>query len=184
MCRLQLGLHALTRKPSLGSRPQRGGERRRAGRPGTTHEAGGGPGVRITPAVIRDLSILSVLAANMPGPGAMRPELVVVHHTDCGMSRLAKPAIQEQVATRLGRYSGQESGDNRVVHPAQHQEVSGSCNQSASTTSSSTRGRLLRASGPYCRMVSMSPWSWSALQRCETHSAPHASTALCASLAC
>ena len=59
-------------------------------------------GGRITPAVMRDLGILSVLAANMPGPGAMRPELVVIHHTDCGMSRLAKPAIQEQVATRLG----------------------------------------------------------------------------------
>ena len=26
----------------------------------------------------------------------------VIHHTDCGMSRLAKPAIQEQVVTRLG----------------------------------------------------------------------------------
>ena len=59
-------------------------------------------GGRITPAVMRDLGILSVLGANMPGPGAMQPELVVIHHTDCGMSRLAKPVIQEQVATRLG----------------------------------------------------------------------------------
>ena len=59
-------------------------------------------GGRITPAVVRDLGILSVLAANMPGPGAMRPELVVIHHTDCGMSRLARPAIQEQAAKRLG----------------------------------------------------------------------------------
>ena len=59
-------------------------------------------GGRITSAVMGDLGILSVLAANMPGPGAMHPELVVIHHTDCGMSRLANPAIQEQVATRLG----------------------------------------------------------------------------------
>ncbi len=59
-------------------------------------------GGRITRAVLGDLGILSVLAANMPGPGAMQPELVVIHHTDCGMSRLANPAIQEQVATRLG----------------------------------------------------------------------------------
>ena len=59
-------------------------------------------GGRITAAVMRDLGILSVLAANMPGPGAMRPELVVIHHTDCGMSRLANPAIQGQVAERLG----------------------------------------------------------------------------------
>ena len=59
-------------------------------------------GGRITAAVMADLPILGVLAANMPGPGAMRPELVVIHHTDCGLSRLANPAIQEQVATRLG----------------------------------------------------------------------------------
>ncbi len=59
-------------------------------------------GGRITPVVMRDFAILGVLAANMPGPGTMQPELVVMHHTDCGMSRLANPAIQEQVATRLG----------------------------------------------------------------------------------
>ena len=59
-------------------------------------------GGRITRAVMGDLGILSVLAANIPGPGAMQPELVIIHHTDCGMSRLANPAIQEQVATRLG----------------------------------------------------------------------------------
>ena len=59
-------------------------------------------GGRITRAVMGDLGILSVLAANMPGPGAMQPELVIIHHTDCGMSRLVNPAIQEQVATRLG----------------------------------------------------------------------------------
>ena len=61
-------------------------------------------GGRITPAVIRDLGILGVLAAvaNQPGTSPMQPELVVVHHTDCGMSRLANPAIQGQVAKRLG----------------------------------------------------------------------------------
>jgi len=56
----------------------------------------------ITPAVLRDLAILGVLAANLPGPGAPNPELVVIHHTDCGMGRLANPTIQEQVANRLG----------------------------------------------------------------------------------
>ena len=59
-------------------------------------------GGRITPAVMADLAILGVLAANMPEPGTMRPELVVIQHTDCGMSRLASPVIQEQVAKRLG----------------------------------------------------------------------------------
>ncbi len=59
-------------------------------------------GGRITPAVMRDLGILGVLAANMPGPSTMRPELVVIHHTDCGMSRLANPGMQQQLAERLG----------------------------------------------------------------------------------
>ncbi len=61
-------------------------------------------GGRITPAVMRDLGILGVLAAavSQPGSSPMRPELVIIHHTDCGMSRLAKPAIQGQVARRLG----------------------------------------------------------------------------------
>ena len=59
-------------------------------------------GGRITPAVMGDLAILGVLAANMPGNGAMKPELVVMHHTDCGMARLAIPAVQQQVAKRLG----------------------------------------------------------------------------------
>ncbi len=61
-------------------------------------------GGRITPAVIGDLGILGVLAAaaNQPGISPMQPELVVTHHTDCGMSRLTNPAIQGQVAKRLG----------------------------------------------------------------------------------
>jgi carbonic anhydrase len=58
-------------------------------------------GGRITGAVLGDLGVLGVLSANMPG-SAMQPELVVIHHTDCGMSRIADPAIQEQVAKRLG----------------------------------------------------------------------------------
>ena len=43
-------------------------------------------GGRITPAVMRDLGILSVLAAaaNQPVTSPMQPELVVIHHTDCG----------------------------------------------------------------------------------------------------
>ena len=74
-------------------------------------------GGRINPAVMRDLGILSVLAANMPGAGVMQPELVVIHHTDCGMSRLANPAIQEQVATRLG-LSTDEVAAMAITDPA------------------------------------------------------------------
>ena len=59
-------------------------------------------GGRITPAVMGDLAVLGVLAANMPGTSALQPQLVVIHHTDCGMGRLANPPIQQQVAKRLG----------------------------------------------------------------------------------
>ncbi len=47
----------------------------------------------------------------------MQPELVVIHHTDCGMSRLANPAIQEQVATRLG-LSTDEIAAMAITDPA------------------------------------------------------------------
>ena len=61
-------------------------------------------GGRITPAVMRDLGILGVLAASFsqPGTSPRQPELVIIHHTDCGMSRLAEPGVQGQVAERLG----------------------------------------------------------------------------------
>jgi carbonic anhydrase len=59
-------------------------------------------GGRITPEVMRDLAILGVLAANMPGASAAPLELIVMHHTDCGMCRLANATIQRQVAERLG----------------------------------------------------------------------------------
>ena len=59
-------------------------------------------GGRVTPAVMADLAVLGVLAANMPGPTAMTPQLVLIQHTDCGVSRLANPAVGGQVATKLG----------------------------------------------------------------------------------
>ena len=61
-------------------------------------------GGRITPAVMGDLGILGVLSAafSPPGTSLRQPELVVIHHTDCGMSRLTNPAIRGQVAERLG----------------------------------------------------------------------------------
>ena len=65
----------------------------------TIRNAGG----RITPAVMGDLAVLSVLAANLPGPGALQLQLVVIHHNDCGMARLANPSIQQ-----IGRASCRE----------------------------------------------------------------------------
>ncbi len=74
-------------------------------------------GGRITPAVMRDLAVLSVLAANLPGPGAAQLQLVVIHHNDCGMARLANPAIQQQVAKRLS-LSDDEVAAMAVTEPA------------------------------------------------------------------
>ncbi len=47
----------------------------------------------------------------------MQPELVVMHHTDCGMSRLANPAIQEQVAKKIG-LSVDEVAAMAIIDPA------------------------------------------------------------------
>ncbi len=74
-------------------------------------------GGRITPAVMGDLAVLSVLAANLPGPGALQQQLVVIHHTDCGMARLANAPFQQQVAKRLD-LSEDEVAAMAVTDPA------------------------------------------------------------------
>ena len=74
-------------------------------------------GGRITPAVMGDLAVLGVLAANFPGNGARQPQLVVIQHTDCGMGRLANPPIQQQVAKRLS-LSDHEVAAMAVTDPA------------------------------------------------------------------
>lgn len=56
----------------------------------------------VTPAVLRELAILGVFRANLPGAAVGPPGLAVIHHTDCGMARLVEPTIQHQVAERLG----------------------------------------------------------------------------------
>ena len=74
-------------------------------------------GGRITPAVMGDLAVLSVLAANWPGPGAVQLQLVIIHHTDCGMARLANPPFQQQVAKLLS-LSDDEVAAMAVTDPA------------------------------------------------------------------
>lgn len=59
-------------------------------------------GGRVTEGVLRDLAVGGFLAANLPGDSAMKPELAVVHHTDCGMSRLANPEAQRLLGEKLG----------------------------------------------------------------------------------
>ncbi len=59
-------------------------------------------GGRVTPAVLRDLSVLGFLAGSVPGGSPMTPEVVVVHHTDCGLARLVDPEAQRVLAERMG----------------------------------------------------------------------------------
>lgn len=57
-------------------------------------------GGRVTRDVVRDLGVLGVLSENWPGDKEL--ELIVVHHTNCGMARLEDPEIRTKVAERLG----------------------------------------------------------------------------------
>jgi carbonic anhydrase len=59
-------------------------------------------GGRVTEGVLNDLAVVGFLAGGRPGVSAMKPEIVVVHHTDCGMSRLADPEAQRVLGERLG----------------------------------------------------------------------------------
>jgi carbonic anhydrase len=59
-------------------------------------------GGRVTKGVLSDLAVIGFLAAGLDNASAMKPELVVVHHTDCGMSRLADPKAQNVLGERLG----------------------------------------------------------------------------------
>ena len=68
-------------------------------------------GGRINPSVLSDLAVLGLLFAALPGDKAMTPELVILHHTDCGMSRFAEPAAQP--ARDRTRRSRRDNGDNR-----------------------------------------------------------------------
>jgi len=75
-------------------------------------------GGRVTPGVLRDLAVLGFLASSVPGAESLRPELVVMHHTDCGMSRLADPAAQRVLGERLG-ITPQEVEAMAITDPSQ-----------------------------------------------------------------
>lgn len=60
-------------------------------------------GGRINQAVMSNLAVLGFLASKLPvGAEPLVPELVVMHHTDCGMSRLADPEAQSTLSSQLG----------------------------------------------------------------------------------
>ena len=74
-------------------------------------------GGRINPGVLTDLAVLGLLAAALPGDKKMTPELVILHHTDCGMSRFADPSAQEALAQRLGIEPGDVARTMAITDP-------------------------------------------------------------------
>ncbi len=76
-------------------------------------------GGRVNPGVVADLAVLGLLAAALPGDKATTQELVILHHTDCGMSRFADPAAQQALANRLGIESDQVAETMAITDPAQ-----------------------------------------------------------------
>jgi carbonic anhydrase len=60
------------------------------------------PGGRVTQDVERDVAILAALSARRSRRDAPPFELVIIHHTDCGMEGLADPARRRELARRSG----------------------------------------------------------------------------------
>ncbi len=76
-------------------------------------------GGRINQGVLADLAVLGLLGAALPGGEAMKLELVILHHTDCGMSRFADPASRQALANRLGIEPDQVAETMAITDPAQ-----------------------------------------------------------------
>jgi carbonic anhydrase len=60
------------------------------------------PGGRVTADVERDVAILAALAKDRPRKDASPFELVIVHHTDCGMEGLADAGRRRELCARSG----------------------------------------------------------------------------------
>ncbi len=76
-------------------------------------------GGRLNPGVLTDLAVLGLLTAALPGDKAMTLELVILHHTDCGMSRFSDPSAQEALAQRLGIEPDEVATTMAIGDPAQ-----------------------------------------------------------------
>ncbi len=76
-------------------------------------------GGRLGPGVLTDLAVLGLLAATLPGGKAKPQELVILHHTDCGMSRFADPSAREALAQRLGIEPDKVATTMAITDPAQ-----------------------------------------------------------------
>ena len=69
--------------------------------------------------MLTDLAVLGLLAAGLPGDKTMTQELVILHHTDCGMSRFADSSAQEALAQRLGIEPDEVATTMAIADPAQ-----------------------------------------------------------------
>ena len=76
-------------------------------------------GGRVNPGVLNDLAVLGLLGAALPGDKTMVQELVIVHHTDCGMSRFANPEAEQVLASRLGIEPHVVAETMAITDPAQ-----------------------------------------------------------------
>ena len=76
-------------------------------------------GGRLNSGVLTDLAVLGLLAAALAGDKARPQELVILHHTDCGMSRFADPSAQEALAQRLGIEPDEVATTMAITDPAQ-----------------------------------------------------------------
>lgn len=75
-------------------------------------------GGRVHPSVLTDLAVVNVLAG-LPDGKPTTQELVIVHHTDCGMSRFADPTARQALAERLGIRSEEIAETMAITDPAQ-----------------------------------------------------------------
>ncbi len=59
-------------------------------------------GGRVTEGVERDVTFLWTLAAETAGGGPANLSMAIIHHTDCGLERLASTESRESVSARSG----------------------------------------------------------------------------------
>lgn len=60
-------------------------------------------GGRVTGDVMSSLAIVGYLASSASVGSTTMPEMVIMHHTDCGMAKLASTEAQQALAQPLGR---------------------------------------------------------------------------------
>ena len=76
-------------------------------------------GGRLNAGVLTDLAVLGLLAAGLPDDKVMTLEFVILHHTDCGMSRFADPSARDALAQRLGIEPDEVAATMAISDPAQ-----------------------------------------------------------------